>query len=100
MISLLELELLFEREGDRLSTHLEHVADLIIDTMVLQAVLGGIVRRKIKQTETIHLLPEAELGGRFPKRINLRFVSIEYPLIVHNKQRVRRNILRERRKVQ
>ena len=37
MISLLELELLFEGEGDRLSTHLEHLADLIVDTMVLQA---------------------------------------------------------------
>ena len=97
---MLVLHLLLEWKAHRLCTHLKHLVGLLFDTMVLQAVLGGIVRRKIKQTETIHLLPEAEFGGRFPKRINLCFVSIEYPLIVHNKQRVRRNILRERRKVQ
>ena len=97
---MLVLHLLLEWKAHRLCTHLEHLVGLLFDTMVLQAVLRGIVRRKIKQTETIHLLPEAESSRCCPELLNLVFVTRLEQLVVNDEEGVSWDIVWEGRIVE
>ena len=83
IVTLLELQLLFEGQVHGLGAHGKHLVYKFIRTMILQTVIivSGIEQGK---SSGAYSLPEAKSGGSFPKLVSLTDIAGLDELVVDN----------------
>ena len=85
-ISLFKLQLLFQRECNGLSTHVEHVINNLLSTMVLQTDEGTGQLLGFNETEDGHVLPETICDCSLPKALDLSGIARFEEFVVNDLQ--------------